>query len=187
MTDNFNTPSFVSRLVTSIETRNIRFFTFVFSVKGMISVILILLVAVYQRILSSTEQGFIGLLRGNRKGLGISKHFSERSAFGPFQDQRYTPGLLNYALRHSLFRFCDSTAALICGMWLFWGRRLLTNPHRFIKKWLLLAEKMGVLTFAVPNYKTVLGRKISFPHTVLGRVSCSGCVFLLSRGRGGGA
>ena len=27
-----------------------------------------------------------------------------------------------------------------------------------------MAEKMGLLTFAVPNYKTVLGRKISFPH-----------------------
>ena len=70
VTDNFNIPSFccifVSRLITSIETRNVRFFTFVFSVKGMISVILILLVAVYQQILSSTEQGFIGLLRGNR-------------------------------------------------------------------------------------------------------------------------
>ena len=63
MTDNFNIPSFccifVSRLITSIETRNVRFFTFVFSVKGMISVILILVVAVYQQILSSTEQGFI--------------------------------------------------------------------------------------------------------------------------------
>ena len=35
-------------LITSIETRNVRFFTFVFSVKGMISVILILVVAVYQ-------------------------------------------------------------------------------------------------------------------------------------------
>ena len=27
-----------------------------------------------------------------------------------------------------------------------------------------MAEKMGLLTFAVPNYKTVLGTKISFPH-----------------------
>ena len=40
MTDNFNIPSFcgifVSRLITSIETRNLRFFTFVFSLKGMI-------------------------------------------------------------------------------------------------------------------------------------------------------
>ena len=49
MTDNFNVPSFccifVSRLIMSIETRNVRFFTFVFSVKGMISVILILVVA----------------------------------------------------------------------------------------------------------------------------------------------
>ena len=59
-----------SRLITSIETRNVReFFTFVFLVKGMISVILILLVAVYQQILSSTEQGFIGLLRGNRTSM----------------------------------------------------------------------------------------------------------------------
>ena len=61
VTDNFNIPSFwcifVSRLITSIETRNVRFFTFVYSVKGMISVILILVVAVYQQILSSTEQG----------------------------------------------------------------------------------------------------------------------------------
>ena len=73
MTDNFNIPSFccifVSRLIASIETRNVRFFTFVFSVKGMISVILILLVAVDQQILSSTEQGFIGLLRGNRTSM----------------------------------------------------------------------------------------------------------------------
>ena len=60
---------FVSRLITSIETRNVRFFTFVFSVKGMISVILILVVAVYQQILSSTEQGFIGLLRGNQTSM----------------------------------------------------------------------------------------------------------------------
>ena len=47
MTDNFNIPSFccifVSRLITSIEKRNVQFFTFVFSVKGMISVILITL------------------------------------------------------------------------------------------------------------------------------------------------
>ena len=47
VTDNFNIPSFccifVSRLVTSIETRNVRFFTFVFSVKGMISVILVVI------------------------------------------------------------------------------------------------------------------------------------------------
>ena len=65
VTDNFNIPSFcclfVSRLITSIEARNVGFFKFVFSVKGMISVILILVVAVYQQILSSTEQGFIGL------------------------------------------------------------------------------------------------------------------------------
>ena len=70
VTDNFNIPSFcgifVSRLITSIETRNVRFFTFVFSVKGMISVILILLVAVYQQIFSNIEQGFIGLFRGNQ-------------------------------------------------------------------------------------------------------------------------
>ena len=57
---------FVSRPITSIETRNVRFFKFVFSVKGMISVILILVVAVYQQILSRTEQGFIGLLTGNQ-------------------------------------------------------------------------------------------------------------------------
>ena len=49
--------------------RNIRFFTFVFSVKGMISVILILAVAVYQQILSSTEKGFIGLLGGNQTSM----------------------------------------------------------------------------------------------------------------------
>ena len=70
VTDNFNIPSFccifVSRLITFIETRNVRFSTFVFSVKGMISVILILVVAVYQHLLSSTEQGFIGFLRGNQ-------------------------------------------------------------------------------------------------------------------------
>ena len=60
---------FVSRLITSIETRNVWFFTFVFSVKGMISVILMLVVAVYQQILSSTEQGFIGLLRGNQTSM----------------------------------------------------------------------------------------------------------------------
>ena len=51
------------------RTRNVRFFTFVFSVKGMIAVILILVVAVYQQILSSTEQGFIGLLRGNQTSI----------------------------------------------------------------------------------------------------------------------
>ena len=55
MTDNFNIPSFccifVSRLITSIEIRNVRFFTFAFSVKGMISVVLISVVAVYQQIL----------------------------------------------------------------------------------------------------------------------------------------
>ena len=45
------------------------FFTFDFSVKGMISVILILVAAVYQQILSNTEQGFIGLLRGNQTSM----------------------------------------------------------------------------------------------------------------------
>ena len=73
VTDNFNIPLFccifVSRLITSIETRNVLFFTFVFLMKGMISVILILVVAVYQQILSSTEQGFIGLLRGNKTSM----------------------------------------------------------------------------------------------------------------------
>ena len=73
VTGNFNIPSFccifVSRLITSIETRNVRFFTFVFSVKGMISMILILVEAVYQQILSSTEQGFTGLLRGNQTSM----------------------------------------------------------------------------------------------------------------------
>ena len=58
-----------THLITSIETRNVRFFTFVFLVKDMISVILILVVAVYQQILSSTEQGFIGLLRGNQTSM----------------------------------------------------------------------------------------------------------------------
>ena len=37
--------------------------------KGVISVILILVVAVYEQILSSTEQGFIGLLRGNQTSM----------------------------------------------------------------------------------------------------------------------
>ena len=55
--------------VRSIEARNVRYFTFVFSMKGMISVILILVVAMYQEILSCTEQGFIGLLRGNQKSM----------------------------------------------------------------------------------------------------------------------
>ena len=59
----------VKTRVTFIETRNVRFFTFVFSLKGMISVILILVVAVYQQILSSTEQGFIELLRGNQTSM----------------------------------------------------------------------------------------------------------------------
>ena len=54
---------------TSIETRNFRFFTFVFSVKRMISVILILVVTVYQQILSSTEHGSFGLLRGNQASM----------------------------------------------------------------------------------------------------------------------
>ena len=69
MTDNFNIPSFCCIFethITSIETRNVRFFRFVFSVKGLISVIMILVVAVYQQILSNTEQGFIGFLRGNQ-------------------------------------------------------------------------------------------------------------------------
>ena len=39
------------------DSYNVRCFTFVFSVKGMISVILILVVSVYQQILSNTEQG----------------------------------------------------------------------------------------------------------------------------------
>ena len=77
MADNFNIPSFccifVSSLITSIEARNVRFFTFVFSVKGKISVILILVVEVYQQILSSTEQGFIGLLRGNQTSIFVPK------------------------------------------------------------------------------------------------------------------
>ena len=60
---------FVSRLITSIETRNVWFFTFVFSMKGVISVILMLVVAMYQEILSCTEQGFIGLLRRNQKSM----------------------------------------------------------------------------------------------------------------------
>ena len=51
------------------KTRNVRFFTFVFSMKGMISVVLIFVVAMYQQILSCTEQGFIGLLRGNQKSM----------------------------------------------------------------------------------------------------------------------
>ena len=55
--------------LTSIETRNVRFFRFVFSVKGLISVIVILVVAVYQQILSNTEQGFIGFLRGNQTSM----------------------------------------------------------------------------------------------------------------------
>ena len=60
---------FVSRLITSIETRNVWFFTFVFSMKGVISVILMLVVAMYQEILSCAEQGFIGLLRRNQKSM----------------------------------------------------------------------------------------------------------------------
>ena len=60
---------FVSRLITSIETRNVRFFTFVFSMKVMVFVILILVVSMDQEILSCTEQGFIGLLRGNQKSM----------------------------------------------------------------------------------------------------------------------
>ena len=42
---------------------------FVFSVKGMISAILKLAVAVYQQILLSTEQGFIGLVRANQTSM----------------------------------------------------------------------------------------------------------------------
>ena len=42
---------------------------FVFSVKDMISLILKLVVAVYQQILSSTEQGFIGLVRANQTSM----------------------------------------------------------------------------------------------------------------------
>ena len=70
MTENFDIPSFygifVSRLITSIETRNVPFSTFVFSVKdvkGMISVILILVVAAYQQILSNTKQGFNWIIK----------------------------------------------------------------------------------------------------------------------------
>ena len=75
MTENFNIPSFcyifVSRLIFKrpLKQEMFGFFTFVFSVKGMISVILILVEAVYQQILSSTEQGYIGLLRGNRTSM----------------------------------------------------------------------------------------------------------------------
>ena len=55
---------------------------------------------------------------------------------------------------------------------------MLKNPHRFIKK---------MVTFAVPNYKTVLGRKISFPHCFRKSVMFGfGFSFLLSRGGGGG-
>ena len=61
---------FVSRLITSIETRNVWFFTFVFSMKGVISVILMLVVACnVSRNFSCTEQGFIGLLRRNQKSM----------------------------------------------------------------------------------------------------------------------
>ena len=74
----------MSRLITSIETRNVRFFTFVFSVKSMISVILILVVAVYQQILSRTEQGFIGLLTGNQPCFcGGSVIFVPKEGGGP--------------------------------------------------------------------------------------------------------
>ena len=60
---------FVSKLITFIETRKVRFFTFVFSMKGMISVILVFVEATYQEILSCTEGGLIGLLRGNQKSM----------------------------------------------------------------------------------------------------------------------
>ena len=57
---------FVSRLITPIETRNVQFFTFVFSVKGMISVILILVVVVYNKFCQAQNKVLIGLLRGNQ-------------------------------------------------------------------------------------------------------------------------
>ena len=53
----------------TLRSRSFALTTFVFSVKGMISVMLTLVVAVYQQILSSTEQGFIGLLRGNQTSM----------------------------------------------------------------------------------------------------------------------
>ena len=97
------------------------------------------------------------------KGLGISKHFSERSAFGPFQDQRYTAGLLNYALRHLSFRLCDSTAALICGMQLFWGRKILKNSHRFIKKMVTFGGKNGLANFRRSELQNSARQKNKFP------------------------
>ena len=45
--------------------------------------------------------------------------------------------------------------------------------------------KMGLLTFAVPKYKTVLGRKISFPHCFRKSVMF-GLRFLVFTGGGGG-
>ena len=65
--DNFNIPSFcgifVSRLTTSIETRNVRLFTFVFSVKGMVFGILILVVAVYQQIFFKHTTTFYQIIK----------------------------------------------------------------------------------------------------------------------------
>ena len=43
---------------------------------------------------------------------------------------------------------------------------------------------MGLLTFAVPNYKTVLGTKISFPHCFRKSVMFGLC-FLAFTGGGG--
>ena len=69
--------------ITSIETRNVRCFTFVSSVKGMISVILILVVEVYQQILlSNTEQGFIEgrTIRKVMGGEGTKKNHARENA-----------------------------------------------------------------------------------------------------------
>ena len=45
---------------------------------------------------------------------------------------------------------------------------------------------MGLLTFAVPNYKTVLGRKISFPHCFRKSVMFGLCFLAFTGGGVGG-
>ena len=45
---------------------------------------------------------------------------------------------------------------------------------------------MGLLTFAVPNYKTVLGRKISFPHCFRRSVMFGLRFLAFTEGVGGG-
>ena len=49
----------LSRLITSIETRNVRFFTFVLSMKDVISAILILVVAMFNKFCQAQNKALL--------------------------------------------------------------------------------------------------------------------------------